>query len=331
VDASRGQESSSAVPEDDFVLTNYLRRIIRTDSEITQSSRETYYHNIRNHIDGTELGATDIHVITPGMIRDFWTLGPAEKGIGVRRNVLMVLSKGFTNAVLDGELAENPLKRARIKSPSKNRREEVIPMTVDQVERVAECALSRNVGIAILTMAYAGLRAGEVCGLRIQDVNFTRCTLSIRTQITYTPGKGKAWAPLKTDASRRTVTIPRSLAEELESFVRSEPPSEDGRIFHGANGEMWAHQMVHHGVFHAAKVAEIAGVFPHRFRHTAVSLLIDDGASPKAIQAFCGHSKIGVTLDTYGHLFDYGGVALAESMERRRERHRAEKAAPVRQ
>jgi len=88
---------------------------------------------------------------------------------------------------------------------------------------------------------------------------------------------------------------------------------------------MWAHQTLNHGVHHAAKVAAIDGVFSHRFRHTAVALLIDDGASPKAIQAFCGHSKIGITLDTYGHLFDYGGVALAESMERRRQQHRVER------
>ncbi len=35
-----------------------------------------------------------------------------------------------------------------------------------------------------------------------------------------------------------------------------------------------------------------------------------------------GHSDIRETLGTYGHLFTYGGRALAESMERRRARHR---------
>ncbi len=65
----------------------------------------------------------------------------------------------------------------------------------------------------------------------------------------------------------------------------------------------------------------------HLLRHTAVSLLIDDGANPKAIQAFVGHSNIRETMDTYGHLFDYGGQALADSMERRREQYRNQAAA----
>lgn len=314
--------SDDSFVESDYAVANYLRKIIRQDAELTQSSRETYYHNIRNHIDGTVLGLTDIRVVTPEMVREFWTGGPADKGVGVRRNVHLILSKGFTHAVLDGDIAENPLKRARIKAPSKSRREEVVPLTVAEVEQIAESALHQNVRLAILTMAYGGLRAGEVCGLRVQDVDFVRCSLAIRKQVVYTPGKGKHWAPLKTEASKRTVTIPCSLAEVLKTFVEAEPPAEDGRIFHGANGEMWAHQTVNHGVQHAAAVAGIDGVFSHRFRHTAVALLIDDGASPKAVQAFCGHSKIGITLDTYGHLFDYGGTALAESMERRREKYR---------
>jgi integrase len=63
-------------------------------------------------------------------------------------------------------------------------------------------------------------------------------------------------------------------------------------------------------------------VHAHQLRHAAVSLLIDDGANPKDIQAFVGHADIRETLQTYGHLFDHGGAALAASMERRREARR---------
>ena len=308
--------------EGDYAVERYLVKLIRQDAELTESSRQTYGHNIRNHIEGTVLGHSDIRVVTPELIREFWAEGLADKGVGVRRNVALILSKGFNHAVLDGDIAENAWKRARIKSPSKSRREEVVPLTVDEVEHIAASALHESARLAILTMAYGGLRAGETCGLRLQDIDFARCALAIRGQVAYTPGKGKHWAALKTEASRRTVTIPCSLAEELKAFIESEPPAADGRIFHTETGGMWAHQTVNHHVHHAAKVAGVEGVFSHRFRHTAVALLIDDGASPKAIQAFCGHSKIGTTLDTYGHLFDYGGTALAASMEARREKFR---------
>jgi integrase len=45
----------------------------------------------------------------------------------------------------------------------------------------------------------------------------------------------------------------------------------------------------------------------HAFRHAAASLLIDQGVSPKRVQAFMGHSTIGVTFDTYGRLFPNAG------------------------
>lgn len=60
----------------------------------------------------------------------------------------------------------------------------------------------------------------------------------------------------------------------------------------------------------------------HQLRHTAVSLLIDAGANPRAIQAFIGHSDVRMTLGVYGHLFDQGGQALADIMADLHEAHR---------
>src|SRR5438105_1211498 len=53
---SRSNSSGPTARDATISLANYLRRIIRQDAELTQSSRETYGHNIRNHIDGTPLG-----------------------------------------------------------------------------------------------------------------------------------------------------------------------------------------------------------------------------------------------------------------------------------
>ena len=41
----------------------------------------------------------------------------------------------------------------------------------------------------------------------------------------------------------------------------------------------------------------------HSFRHAAASLFIEQGFSPKRVQALMGHSTIQMTFDTYGHLF----------------------------
>ncbi|SDK83062.1 tyrosine-type recombinase/integrase [Aliiruegeria lutimaris] len=39
-------------------------------------------------------------------------------------------------------------------------------------------------------------------------------------------------------------------------------------------------------------------------RHAAASLFIEQGWNPKKIQTLLGHATIGMTMDTYGHLFD---------------------------
>lgn len=41
----------------------------------------------------------------------------------------------------------------------------------------------------------------------------------------------------------------------------------------------------------------------HALRHAAASLFIEQGFTPKRVQALMGHSSIQVTFDTYGHLF----------------------------
>jgi integrase len=41
----------------------------------------------------------------------------------------------------------------------------------------------------------------------------------------------------------------------------------------------------------------------HSFRHAAASLFIEQGFSPKRVQASMGHSTIQMTFDVYSHLF----------------------------
>ena len=49
-------------------------------------------------------------------------------------------------------------------------------------------------------------------------------------------------------------------------------------------------------------------------RHTAVALLIDQGADLFFVSRFVGHSDIRTTANTYGHLFPQRGEAVADLM-----------------
>lgn len=309
--------------EPQHVFENYARRIIERDSELRPTTREAYLGVFRVHIEGTALGRSDIRQITPKMVEEFW-LKYADSGTGTRRNVHRFLGKVFNRAVKDQLIDESPLARAHnVKRPKNEREEEVDPLTVGQIELLADSATNQRDRLAVLVMAYGGLRAGEVGGLRFDDVDFEQCLFRIRQQVARANGKAYV-SRLKTKAARRNVNIACSVTDELKEFVQANPPTEDGRIFHGPNGELWANAAINHAVHRAATRARLTNVFSHRLRHTAVSLLIDDGANPRAIQRFVGHSDIKMTLGVYGHLFPEGGQALAESMENRRAKYKSE-------
>jgi integrase len=308
----------------EFAFVAYLRRMIDGNKRLRESTLELYNRNIRNHIDGTVLAQTDIRDVTHEMLEAYWA--DLDLGVGATRNVHQLLSMAFHRALVAGDIDTNPMDRAMsVKRPAKGRREEVVPLTVVQLEKLADAATNPRDRLEILCMGYGGLRAGEVGGLREQDIDVERCEFRIRQQVVRVTGKGQYISPVKSDRGRRTVTMPCSVIEELEVFLKDNPAADDGRVFHGASGAMRAHNAIYHGVRQAGKRAKIHGTFSHMLRHTAVSLLVDDGANPKAIQAFCGHSKIETTMNEYGHLFDYGGKALGASMEARRAKYRQDR------
>ena len=53
----------------------------------------------------------------------------------------------------------------------------------------------------------------------------------------------------------------------------------------------------------------------HDLRHSCAALLIAEGAHPKAIMDWLGHSSIQVTLGTYGHLFPNLEASLVDALD----------------
>ena len=87
----------------------------------------------------------------------------------------------------------------------------------------------------------------------------------------------------------------------LERFAAPEP---DVLVFAGPDGGALRarHWRARHWV-QAIAEAGLAPLRPHDLRHTAVALWIAQGASPKQIATWLGHTSVSVVLDRYGHLF----------------------------
>ena len=88
------------------------------------------------------------------------------------------MSAIYTAAVLDRLVAVSPVQRIKLPDATQER---IVPLTVDQVEALAD-AVEPRCRAMIVVQAGLGLRAGELLGLRVQDVNFLGRTVRIEYQ-----------------------------------------------------------------------------------------------------------------------------------------------------
>jgi len=304
--------------------------MIELDDSVRPGTKDVYLRNLRLHFEGTALGGMDIRTITPDDVETFWRSLPDSEAKGVRRQVYLLLAKVLNAAVKVGDIPSSPLARSHVvRTPSK--RAEVEPLTVDQVEALAEAAAAsqwdeyasaRN-RLEILVMSFSGLRAGELGALRRQDVvrDGKRCSIRVRQQVVRITGGDGRLADVKTSAGRRTIFIPCSIADDIDVFVDTYGTARDGRLFHGRKGALRYAHLINHSVASAGRRIGL-DVNAHQLRHTAASLLRRSGADIRALQRFMGHSDIRVTLQTYSHLYGDELGDLADRLEALRDEHR---------
>ncbi|RIQ11894.1 site-specific integrase [Jiangella rhizosphaerae] len=200
------------------------------------------------------------------------------------------LSQILGDAVHDGVLTKNPCSR-RTAPPVAEQRAYVA--TVEQIWALYD-AMPARYRIAIYNGAFAGLRAGEQCGLRPGDVAWLQ--REIRPEVQY-PAE-----PLKTEMSKTPIPIAdghvKALARQVELYpgewiLTDELGGQVGpwkleRAFRTARG----------------KVAGLPDGFRLQdLRHFFASLLIASGADIKVVQHRVRHKSAKTTLDVYGHMF----------------------------
>ena len=166
-------------------------------------------------------------------------------------------------------------------------------LTAEQSYRLI-AALHEPVATITQVGVYAGLRIGEILGLRWQDVDLRTRSMHIR-QASY---RGTIGTP-KTKGSKRTLPIPAPLAEALQRH-HQRSGSHDGLVFPTSAGT--PHSDTNLAARHLKPAGKKIGapwIGWHSLRRTHATLLSESGASPKDAQAQLGHSNISTTMDIY--------------------------------
>ncbi|CAA7613499.1 site-specific integrase [Magnetospirillum sp. UT-4] len=173
----------------------------------------------------------------------------------------------------------------------------------------------------VSVLVFAGLRISELLALPRRALFLADGSLRVLQRA----DRYRAIGAVKTKRARRTVPLPPIAVQALRKWLPNATASNLGLVFPtvgGSRGEGGGVQS-YHNLYHRFWVPLLtrAGLVTwdetegddegkahpffafHTLRHVAVSLWIEQGATPKQVTTWAGHSSIQFTMDTYGHLW----------------------------
>lgn len=216
--------------------------------------------------------------------------------------VTAILQKAFEWDLI----VSNPCKKVKLrldnmeseiqKTKERGEKKEVInSYTKEEYKNVLELLKKEDLDKKTLieTALKSGLSKEELFGLRWCDFDEENCTLSVKVVRLYTKKTGIIEKQPKAHSRIRTISIPNSLCEALKSFKTQSDKNED-YIFKDININSIGSWFTDF-----QKRNNIRKIRFHDLRHTHATLLLYKGVDIKTISKRLGHSKIGITMDTY--------------------------------
>jgi site-specific recombinase XerD len=157
----------------------------------------------------------------------------------------------------------------------------------EQVEGILGAAEGQY-KILFATAAGTGMRAGEIYGLQVDDIDFSRNVIHVRRSA----WEGELQSP-KTRNARRAISITKSLADMLECHL-------DGRItgmvfpcrtYKGKRRPLRNSNVLKRGLHPLLRKLKIPIAGMHGFRHYRVTALMESNVPLETIKAWIGHGS----------------------------------------
>lgn len=247
---------------------------------------------------------------------------------GTVHNAVRVMRQVLDAAVRARYLRGNPAHGlTRDDLPKAHRNTASTPyLSAAQVERLA-VAMEETSGDAALALlvrfaAQTGMRAGECCGLRWENIDLLRGRITVAESISTVKNGDWTVVPPK-NGKTRVVPIPPPLRDVLADLAAERAKDEafapEAYVWPGPDGATtplsWGRDFyLKWWKAAVAKAALPSALRFHDMRHTCAALLIAANVPAKAIQVHLGHSSFKITMDTYGHLYEDASDHVATAM-----------------
>lgn len=289
--------------------------------------------HLQHHINPM-IGEMLLSKLTLPAVRDFEDrLRQEGRSAAMAKKVLTSLGSILSDANERGLATRNPVRDIRGSRKGRDRRIErrqkgrvevgVDIPTRDEIKALI-APLDGNWRPLLVTAIFTGMRSSELRGLRWQDVDFKKATISVNQRA---DEFGEIGRP-KSEAGVRSIPVPPVVINALKEH-RLRQANGAALVFANPDGEPRSHAniiqkglvpaMVRAGIVLESGKAKYSGL--HALRHFYASWLINRkedgglGLPAKMVQERLGHASIVMTMDVYGHLFPRGddGSELADA------------------
>ena len=215
------------------------------------------------------------------------------------RGVHMMLHEALDTAVKERLIAKNPTNGTTV--PKCNYPEKQI-LGDSQLDTFLEAIKGEEYWDTFFYVeVMTGLRRGEICGLKWQDINFEENKLQVKRSVSVKKGGGVSIGETKTETGVRSILMPPSVAEVLQNrkqraitewvfpnFMHPEQPISPATAYRKLKIIL--------------KHAGLPLIRFHDLRHTFATHATHGGVDPKTLAGILGHTNASFTLDTYTHV-----------------------------
>ncbi len=299
-------------------LDNWLDGSVK--GSVKHSTFESYERLIRCHLK-PELGWRKLKTLAPDHVQALYGR-KLDAGLapGTVRLIHAVLSRALDQAVRWGTLPRNVCKAT---TPPRPNSEEINPLDAEHARRLLESARGDRFEALYVLAVTAGLRIGELLGLKWEDLDGEAGVL----RVLRTKSQAKSGPTFTTpkNGKGRSIRLTRQAVEVLKVHKAAQNAERLGI------GDLWeGHDLVfctHGGKpldFHNLRATSFKALLKraglphmrfHDLRHTCATLLLSRGHHPKLVQDLLGHSSVALTLDRYSHVLPGMGDQTAAAME----------------
>ncbi len=286
-------------------LAEYCEIYLQENPKIGLRWAETCRRNMRLHL--APLLARPVASITPADVRSWHAQALRRGGRTSVAQSYRFLRSVLNMAVDDEAIDKNPCKVPGAGTTPVKERTIATPA---QVAALIQATTPRYQA-AVALAAWCGLRRGEICALRVGDVDLDAGTVKVtRTLSELLESSRKVEKPPKSQAGVRTVAIPPHILPLIAQHMQRWAGPD--YVFVGSNGSPITGNTLYQAFVRARERVGVAISF-HDLRHTGQSLAAAAGANLADLKRRLGHSSSAAAI-RYLHSVEGRDSAIATAL-----------------